>query len=120
MNRAATIVLVSLAACSIVPEHRQPTAFERDIAVFYDLRDGATDVRVPASGEGLTVLELRTEPPGVRETFAAGERLLHAPAGSLTVHCRYRLLQPEGAPLPSPEQLFPGATSIRDIDPAAK
>lgn len=126
MNRLACLALTSLAACSVVPERRHPTVVEHEVAVFYDLQDsGGADLRVPASGQGLTVLEFRTEPLGVLEIFEGGERRLRAQGDSLTVLCRYRLFRPlddsdAATPLPSPEQLFPGATSIRRLDSLAK
>ena len=103
----------------MVPSHGFPPHDEREVLVFYDLsHTGPAAVLVPASGPDLIVLWMRTDPPNLHETFDGGQRHFHAPGEALTIRCRYRAYVERGARvpgLPTPEELFPGATSISTV-----
>ena len=111
----AGLLPVVTGGCTVIPPHVFPPSEEREVVVTFE--GGLTDgVRVPASRDGLTVLWVRTDPAGVRESFHGGERRFHAGSRVLTVRCRYRVYGDDRAALPEPEQLFPDAASIRTIE----
>lgn len=125
MTRLASFSVFALLwacpSCSVLPPRTFPPADEREVVVHYELtRGGPAAVRVPASGDDVTVLWLETEPAGLRESFDGGVRRLHLDGPELVIRCRYRAygrLSPEAGQraLPEPEQLFPGATSIETV-----
>jgi len=117
---AATLLLL-LGACTVVPPHGFPPSDEREVIVSYDFGDGAPSVvEVPASGPGLTVIWLETDPRDVHESFDSGERQFHPDGDTLEIRCHYRVYQrrdSDGKSVPpsSPDELFPEASSIRTI-----
>jgi hypothetical protein len=119
---ACGLALLGQASCSVLPARGNPPWQVREVVVRYELEGAGARVEVPASGPGLTVLALRTDPPHAREHFDDGKRFLLAPGPSLVVHCRYRVAPRDARAktleFPAPDELFPGATSIDSLDPA--
>ncbi len=115
------VALLMLGSCSVVPPRGFPPSDEREVVVSYEFGDGApAAVEVPASGPGITVFWLETDPRDVHESFAAGERQFHPEGDSLTIRCRYRVYEQRDAdgkrlPLRRPDELFPDASSIRTV-----
>ena len=107
--------IVAAAACSQMPSRDWPTHEQRTVVVEYDAED--TPIELPQSSETLTVLALRVEPEGLRESWQDGRRLLHPREGAarIRVTCTYRAYARDGATL-RPEDLFRGAV-VRDVTP---
>ena len=112
--------LLGLQGCSALPDWRHLGSREVHVVVDYDLGPEASFVVLPSSNEWLKVLDLRTQPGMLRETFDGGERRLYVPPEirRLRVLCHYKLYRRVdrfGRPLPWPEarDLFPGARVIR-------
>ncbi len=112
--------LIGTTSCSTVPDWSKREAHLTHLSVHYESRSDPTEILLPASSDALLIEELAIEPPDLRQSFAAGRRCLHLPAGEhpVVVRCRYRLFRDrdddgEAAPWPSPRQLFPGATRIQ-------
>ena len=121
MPRLRSLALAQIAllatACTVIPAHGFPAYEEREVAVHYALTEAMPrSIRVPASRPGLVVLELDTEPSGLRETFVGDERWLQVAAPALTIRCRYRVYSDDAThALPTPAELFPDATSIETV-----
>ena len=119
----AALVVLGLAGCSTVPDWSPRESRELSITVYYDGSAGPRTVPLPTSTQDVMILELRSEPSDLQQTFSASDRQLHLPGGSsrARVHCRYRLFRrraADGTALPwiSVEELFPGAKRITDDD----
>lgn len=84
---------------------------QRTVVAEYDA-EGAP-IELPQSSETLTVLALRVEPEGLRESWQEGRRLLHPRGGAarIRVTCTYRAYAAQGA-IPTPDRLFRGAASL--------
>ena len=112
---------LALLSCSVFPPRGFPPFEEREVLVYYDFEPGsAAPVVVPASRPGIAVHSLWTSPRYLRESHTEDRRCLHPIGERLVIRCRYRVDQqtgPDGAlePLPTPEQLFPGASSLRTL-----
>ncbi len=113
-------LLLSLLSCSQLPQWRAQDCLEQQVLVTYPALDPGQSVLVPSSQEGLTILQLQSEPPGAREDFRQGQRHLQplAGQGKLRLRCRYRLYrqqdrQGRNLPWPPATELFPGALSIQ-------
>jgi hypothetical protein len=122
MRATPIAAVLLLAACSVLPPRAPGPAHDQEVTVVYELTQGARPLRIPASDDHLTVLDLRAEPAGAREVFTDGRRSLLPPAvDRLVLRCRYRLLPRFDTagrmlPPPTPHELFPGATSIHSAE----
>jgi len=111
-----------LQGCASLPDWQHQDFLEQQVWVIYDLDaegngKGSHPIPIPSSREGLTILELRTDPATAGETFRQGQRWLVPPAGlkQLRLHCRYRVYRPHqdpSQPWPHAQQFFPGASRI--------
>lgn len=103
--------IVAAAACSQMPSREWPTHEQRTVVAEYDAK--GAPIELPQSSEALTVLALRVEPEGLRESWQDGRRLLLPRDGAarIRVTCTYRAYATQGA-IPTPDQLFRGAASL--------
>lgn len=105
--------------CSNVPLASRPASVTLHVEVLYDVPAGeSATVELPMSGPTLTILELETDPAGLRESYGDRRRLLHLPSGPTTVvvRCRYRIYAEPDSGIKRAAELFPGATAITVID----
>lgn len=104
------------AACSTVPSREWPPFDQRTVRATF--RTDGAPIELPASSADLTVIELVIEPAPAAEQWVGGRRRVVPPAGcsELHVRCVYRAYARDGA-LPSPQQVFVGATAVEDVAP---
>lgn len=105
-----------LVACSTLPPREWPAFDLRTVRVTF--RTDGSPIEVPASTPSLTILDLAIEPPPVAEHWHQGRRLVSPPRGctELEVRCTYRAYATDGT-VPTPQQVFAGATRIEDVGP---
>jgi len=110
-------------ACSTVPPALLPEHDERTVVAEYEfVTTAAHRIAVPASSTWLAVFTLAAEPAPRSEQFEHGQRYLLWPddCTHAVVRCSYRAYAGADGSIPRPEQLFPGATAVRTLPPAAR
>jgi hypothetical protein len=115
------LLLAGLHACSVLPPDQWPARLLGEIELTHPL-DPRRPVlaEVPASDARLSVLELRSDPPALRELFRDGRLFLELPAGdgAASLRMRYRLFVDPADPQPlaaqaAVERRFPGSRVLR-------
>lgn len=113
----ASLLALSLTACSTLPARGQRPAVEFAVAATYRFSEQPPPaIQVPASNSELMILELTTEPEGLQEFFQGNKRFLILPDDCrlLRLHCRYLIYGHQGnsGGLSDPARLFPGASTL--------